>query len=431
MVNENRNEECNIKRRPSAWKILCWAVGLIVCVAMLVNIFGPLGDGLGIPLVNVRDTSSAPRYYGSYYSINKGGGIHSDPSVGVIVTARFIEAMPDTYTFYDNWAQGEFKLLHMEVVKVLSGKEIPNEFLLLMPPEYMTDYSQYDKLVIKMLQYTYDYSLVYNKTWDRPEQLNLAIFVDYFSDIKAFDSEGRFDMRLWESTEAWKKSVKSKVQYYGTAYYQNLTLQDEEQARYNPDSKLSANLLKDMTGEAAEKFAYIKSLENGTVVPYAGIELMGLWPMQLCCQRYIDGFRTNESGIIYADKVKWSRAKFTEWDMQRLPNLPAAMETVITALEAGWISPVHIQRLSKNADYKAVFGWYAKTNRGVIGIVRVNWCFGKRYDDAYYVIEYGSGICYPIDRDTLIAVHGSYETSYIYTGEYDENGKVNIYGSRP
>ena len=161
---------------------------------------------------------------------------------------------------------------------------------------------------------------------------------------------------------------------------------------------------------------------------------MNLSPeVQFSFQRYIDGIRTNETGMLYAEKVKWSKARFTEDDMRRLPNLPAAIDTIIAALEAGDIKPSHIQGIKEGASSSnSVFGWYAKTNRGIIGIVRVNWCFeNKRYDDAYYVIEYGSNICYPIDRDNLLAAFGDYETTYIYTGEYDESGKVERYGTRP
>ena len=316
---------------------------------------------------------------------------------------------------------------------------MPDEFLLLMPVEYMTDYGVYDKLVMKVTQYCYEYSLMYNKTQDRPQQLDMALFghaYDTMGMVMPFDADGHYDMRLWESTEAWKKDTDKYIDLFGQEYYQkyqNYTLQEIEAERYSSKSRACVQRLVSVTGKSAETLAYIKSLQNGTFVTYVGRDIMNFKPeVQYGFQRYIDGFRTNESGMIYADKVKWSKAKFTEEDMQRLPNLPAAYETIVAALEAGQIKPSHIQDISENARISnSVFGWYAKTNRGIIGVVRVNWCIGERYDDAYYVIEYGSDKCYPIDRDNLIAVFGDYETTYIYTGAYDENGKVNKYGTRP
>ena len=438
MMDESRNEECKIKTRPRLWTIICWLIGLIVCIAMLVNIFGPLGNGSGIPLMDVQDTSHAPRYYGAANSINKGSGLEGSELM-VSVTARFIEALPDTYTFYNDWYQNEYCLLRMEVIKVLSGKSMPDEFLFLMPVEYMTDYSIYDIFVLKMMQEGYEYSVMYNKTQDRPQQLDLALFghaYDTMGMMMPFDADGHYDMRLWESTEAWKKHTDEAIELFGAEFYQryqNLTLQDMETERYYPNSQVHVQRIEGVKGTAVDAMAYVQNLKNGTYVSYNGKDILSMSSqVQLYFERYIDGFRSNESGMIYADKVKWSKARFTEGDMQNLPDLPAALETVIAALEAGEIKLGHIQGLKEGVrSSNSVFGWYAKTNKGIIGIVRVNWCFGERYDDAYYVIEYGFDTCFPIDRDDLLDVIGDYETTYIYTGEYDEHGKVERYGTRP
>ena len=69
-----------------------------------------------------------------------------------------------------------------------------------------------------------------------------------------------------------------------------------------------------------------------------------------------------------------------------------------------------------------VFGWYAKTENHVIGIVRVTWCFYtetyQNYYDAYYIIEYGSDECKAIDRDTLLELLGDHESTYVYMAEF-------------
>lgn len=49
----------------------------------------------------------------------------------------------------------------------------------------------------------------------------------------------------------------------------------------------------------------------------------------------------------------------------------------------------------------------------------------------YNIIEYGSDECKAIERDALIEMLGEYETTHIYDGEYDEQGKVYDRGSIP
>ena len=118
-----------------------------------------------------------------------------------------------------------------------------------------------------------------------------------------------------------------------------------------------------------------------------------------------------------------------EEDMNRLPDLPSAFESVKVALNSDSVTPPHFNNQEKLRNTtNGIFGWYAKTKNGVIGIVRVTWCFYTEkyqyyYDDAYYIIEYGSDECKAIDRDALLELLGDYETTYIYTGEYNEYGK--------
>jgi hypothetical protein len=113
--------------------------------------------------------------------------------------------------------------------------------------------------------------------------------------------------------------------------------------------------------------------------------------------------------------------------MANLPDLTSAFEAVAMALENGTVTPPHIEMQEARSITTGVFGWYAKTEKGVIGVVRVNWCFDmyskQFYDDAYYIIEYGSGVCKAIDRDDLLELFGEYETTYVYSGEYYEFGK--------
>lgn len=404
-----------------------------------------------IPIVDFRVPSSAPQYYGSELSVkDPSGSTQACISLsGISVTARFAEVLPDTYTFYDDWRQVGFRLIRMEVITVLVGTDLPSEFLFIVPKGYMTDYSLFDKFVFEdIAQYGYEYSVVYNKTQGCAEQLEMFLFgyrnVEFSSlgtGITAFDSEGRFDMRLWESTNRWKISTRSEVEYYGADYFQTYTLQAaEEKARSSERKGYSpfyVHSLADVNGEAADALNYIKSFENGLYVPtLSGMKLYLSPEIQLGFRRYINGFATNEYGMIYEDEVIWSKARFSKEDEQKLPNLQTAVTAVISELEAGKIKPSHIQNVNQEKMRgSGVFGWYAKTAKGIIGVVRVTWLYvdtdlryysdGLYFDDAYYIVEYGSEECVPIDRDALLDKIGAdYEKSYIFDGKYDGYGKV-------
>ena len=403
-----------------------------------------------IPIVNVQVPSSVPKYYGSESSVNDASSFEAAELVqsGISVTARFVEALPDTYTFFDDWRQVEFRLLRIEVITVLEGADVPNEFWFIVPTRYMTDYSLFDKLVfMDIAQYGYEYSLVYNKTQACAEQLEMFLFgytnvelSGMGSNVTAFASDGRFDMRLWESTESWKTSTRLVVEHFGEEYFQSYTLQDAEEEALNSghgEDYYYVHSLSGVTGEAADALEHIKSFENGVYVTNNDGWKLFLGPeIQFGFQRYINGFATNESGMIYADEVRWSKARFSKEDERDLPDLQSAVTAVINALEAGKIKPPHLQNADQDKlKSSGIFGWYAKTANGVIGVVRVSWYYedealshyydDRYFDDAYYIIECGSDECVPIDKGVLSdRIGADYEKSYIFEGEYDEYGKV-------
>ncbi len=398
------------------------------------------------PVLPPRAPSSAPQYYGNMLSVS--GSSSSNQSLiykrGISVTARFAEALPDTYTFFDDWRQREFCILRIEVIAVLEGAEVPNELWFIVPVDYMTDYSLFDTFVFKdIAQYSYEFLVVHNQTQGCAEQLNAPLFgydITQFNDlgtnVMAFDSLGRFDMRLWESTEKWKAVSREYTEFYGTEHYLNYTLQDAEEEARRSGGDCYVHSLSDAKGEAADALNDIKSFENGIYVSSIHGQLLFYGPeIQLAFQKYINGFATNEGGMIYADSVDWSKARFTAEDEAHLPDLQAAFNSVIALFEAGEITPPHFKHESSDKlESSAVFGWYAKTANGVIGVVRVSWCYKdtasdyysdhRFFDDAYYIIEYGSDACTPIERDALLDRIGEYDTTFIFLGEYNDYGKV-------
>ena len=395
-------------------------------------------DRPNIPIVNVQVPSPAPQYYGSESSISTDQTASSIHPCGISVTARFIEALPDTYTFFDDWKQTEFRLIKMKTISLLAGTKMTDEFYFIVPVGYMTDFSLYDTFVIShMGQFGYDFSVLYNVTQRCAETLDIVIFgssvIQYHSlgtNVTAFDKNDMIDLRLWNSTEAWISMTKSSLDQgkYDSSYTKK---QAESEASKWGEIARYVHTLKDLSEDSKALLDILKKLECGVFIPNSTNKLWYFEPdIQLECTRYINGFATNET-IEFKGKstVKHSKAQFSSNDLNALPDLPSAYAALKSAFEDGKIIPPHIQNYSELRNTSnGIFGWYAKTENSVIGIIRVTWCFISEnynfyFDDLYYVIEYGADECKAIDRDSLIEKLGEYEKTYIYTGKYGEFGK--------
>lgn len=419
--------------------------GAVIAVSMLreddPGVITPPDNRPDIPIFNAQIPSPAPHYYGNQSSSGTSGSGQTEVNpTGISVTAKLVEALPDVYTFFDDWNQDEFRLLRMQTIKLLRGQEMVEEFYYLIPVEFSTDFSIFDRFVINnMAQFSYEQTVMYNKTQGKAEQLNLVVFgyrvYGYTlmgENLMAFDANGRFDERLWTSNAAWIAETERALRV-DTITQAERNIQDEE---WRQD--LFVHLLKDISGEAEKVLNQIKTFDNGVYVPQFTTTYLRISPeVQFHATRYIHGFATNEKVSVWCkewtagdqDTYAYTKARFSEEDMNRLPNLLSAFESVKGVLNRGSVKPPHFNNQEKLRNTTSgVFGWYAKTENGVIGIVRVTWCFCTEkyqyyYDDAYYIIEYASDECKAIDRDALLDLLGDYETTYIYTGEYNEYGK--------
>jgi len=408
------------------------------CLALII------GTVLTVPLFNKSEmptvSLSAPRYYGSRDSIGLQISANIEEPKGISVTAKLAEVLPDTYTVFDEWTQHEFRILRMKTVKLLHGSEITDEFYYLIPAEFMTDFSVFDTFVISnMRQYTYEYYVMYNKTQGKAERLNIPIF-GYFNygfgypdyiytffmarSLMAFDAEGNFDGRLWSANAAWIEGTK------GAPVVGTVSEAEESEEKYQLYyDDVYVHLLKDITGGAREALEQIKNFDNGVFVPDLSLKL-GLGDnVKFNAVKYINGFATNEDVRLWNHDgqvaYEFTKAHFGENELKALPNLSSAVEYVVSAYERGEVAPPHIANYEQlELRSHAVFGWYAKTTEGFVGVVRVTWRYhSEERDDAYYIIKYGSDECKPIDRDSLLELFGEYETTYIYKGGYDGKGK--------
>ena len=404
--------------------------------------------GMDDPPIQITDgraqTPAVLPFYYTESSAGNGGASGDLRADGISVTARYVEALPDTYMFFDQSKQIEFRLLRMETIKLLRGGSMVDEFYYIIPVQYMTDFSLYDCFVLTdMGQYGTIFTVLYNVTDGCAESMDLILFgcrsisvlTDYLGGgfMMAFDENGVIDPRLWQSNEAWQKTSDDDIYYYGTAY----TLAKAEEDKLKYASNLHVYRPESLTDAAIKELNDLRSFKNGFFLPRSS----GTWlfytelPTSFGGNRYINGFFTNESISVSTTEVsedgkavvERSNAQFSEEDMKRLPDLPSAIKNIEKALNQGQIEPPHAQAFeSFTLRSKNTFAWYAKTDDGVIGIVRINWKYDPPYqssppvycfDYSYYVIEYGADTIVPMDYDALLDRLGSCESTYVYKGD--------------
>lgn len=395
-----------------------------------------------LPIEVIQVPGDAPLFYGSEGSFGESDSAAEIERIGVSVTMKAVEMLPDTYTFYGDLRQRKFRLLRMELLSLVKGLRMVDDFYLMVPDAYVTDYTVYDILFAKdLLQHSYEKAVLYNATKVCAEQVTLPIFSWYSVGLFAFEDDGSFDISLWHSTETWENVTKHAEEHLPEGFNLAMAEEAERNKTYEPD--IFVTLLSDLKDETADIANQVLNPENGLYAYYVPTHLYHYDPtVQLTCRRYINGFATNEYVNIWggyehdgyengdrteSELVRYSKAKFKDEDLENLPDLSGAMQAVKKAFDAGEITPLHIESYeAMKQESFGIFGWYAKTSDGVVGIVRVTFCYSGRgwcFDDAYYVVECGSQECVSIARDALLEKLGEYEATYIYTDEYDKNGK--------
>ena len=384
----------------------------------------------------------APIYYGSSYSISKPESYSSYTDVGITVRVKYIDAASDAYMFYDDWYQTKYNLVKFRTVEAIYCGTMADEFYFAVPSDYMVDFSEYDSFVLLNIgQLAYEYSVLYNVDKQTPERITTPIFgydnifLSRFldSEMMAFDSEGKLDKRLWTSNEAWTKSSGSDSKNFSDDY--SIADVIAKTSEYDEDYKnyfFCHNLVTE-DEECLALIDEIKTSENFGLIPTNSVTILSDENVSLFVQRYINGFITRENIEIYGEIIERSDVIYTEEDIKSAPDLAPAITSVAREFYAGNIIAPHFYDKGGDATLfnHGIFAWYEKTSEGIIGVVRINWCFyetGKNYyDDAYYIVKNGSDTCQPISNKDLLAMLGEEEHPYIYNDDYDTNGKLNPY----
>jgi hypothetical protein len=254
----------------------------------------------------------------------------------------------------------------------------------------------------------------------------------------AFDENGIFDISLWESTESWAEETARDREYLeDPSYAEYLVIgygwtadRCEEAIRERQDKELAAASLLNVTNEAVlEAIEYAWNPENGLFVPNTLKDFLSFYwsDVFVIFRRYINGYPTDEDIQIDGDNVYYSSAKFTDADASTDIDLASAVNAISNEFDAGNITPPHLI-VTDNLEKKehGIFAWYAKTENGIVGVIKVSWMYEDTdtwytyFDDKYFIIESGSSVCTSISRDDLL--NTVKPSGYIFKDEYNEHG---------
>ena len=378
------------------------------------------------------------------------GGAQADPvpppfefSEGIAVKAKVVGNYPDTYYKLDVSSSSRpepYRLIQMETLEVISGNNVPQYFLYLIPEYVYVDMSVYDSLLISMSQLGVENYVLRNGTQNRIESFELLVFADYqdepeLGNIIAF-SNGIFDESLWqnytwlygyqfgryyldypehsylvvargdsESTviSAIKQQYEDRYDWYGGNY----------QAR-------SVKTLADFTTQAAKDvLEYVKPFANGVFSQW-----YSEWGHELIFRRYINGCQTEETVRIdlLTEEVTYSEVRYTEEDMKRMENISAHLSQKAAAYAEQLPNPPHTDPEGKELLCLSLYAWYVKVDGKLYGVIKTAWRYMEQedwyiqyYDDAYILYDMSSGTATEISRDDLVKIVG---TRNVYMGEY-------------
>lgn len=429
-------------------------VAAAACLALIIGMLFLLWPGANDAFPTTLRMEAEPPGQGfvGNYSETQISGVAAEPFwYGISVTAKAVEMLPDTYLFLGDSRNTPLRLVRMETIRTLYGETMVDAFYFLLPEKYAVDLTVYDALVIDNIQqYGYENNVLYNQTAGCYESFPLVMFgtfqqFDLYINFVAF-SNGSFDESLWLANEAWKDTFSTKIENLDNPKNYDIVRrgwilpQVEEKVRQHRKAYISppqVHTLSEVESETViEALTYVAPFENGVFIPNAISGSLG--GIYSCYRRYLNGYPTNETILILGKDVSYSDAKFTDAEMEKLPNLTAALHAIEQDFEAGEIAPPHICDYSAYKLYAySIRGWYAKTDTAVYGIIRIDWrydvnnlasSYDDLLDDKYYIIEFGTNDVRAIDRDALIELLDN-ESDYVFDGKYNENGKV--YEIRP
>lgn len=339
------------------------------------------------------------------------------------VHAKIVEILPDTYCFYDVFNRNTktaYRILRLRVLDTIVGSNMPSQIYYLLPAYLSMDLMEYDSFIVTVRQLGVENHTMVNATQQTLEAFTL-LFEPWSVDacwgsVMAF-SDGVLDPSLWDK-DGWnhvKDEVLSWIAPEGPERYPGKlgrNVKDTKTAILNARQLAEQEywygwLPRVVTTntfwwkEARQELRYIRSEEGfrHIYLKQSPINFADAY-VHACYVRYINGFETNEQ--IYITTLAFDLSdipsvlknggvrrevdhfvRFTDEDLQNLPDLPDFVEKVKT------FDPPKVEG-AKGLMLRNMDAQYTKYKDYVFGEVSCTWKYEedgqKRTLRLYHVI---------------------------------------------
>lgn len=408
----------------------------------------PSQDETYIPII-FNATLSHEKLYGSSLeyiagsSVALGGGAaDNEPPAfefvesSFVVKARVVENNPDLYYKLDvdsEYKPRAYRLIKMECVETIHGKNIPQYFLYLIPNFLFVDMSVYDTLLISMSRLGRENYVLKNDTKQQMESFELLIFEDYqespqLGNIIAF-SNGIFDESLWQ-TKSWHYGYQFGKIYLDNPQHGDLVVKrgdSEDDVITEVQSRIedwknwrgesyevpTVSALQFSTQEAKDAWEYVKPFKNGV---FSQEQDYYSNHNRLVFRRYINGCQTEETVTIdlVTEEVIYSDVRYTEEDMSSLENISQQLSKKAAEYAQQAPTPPHTDTEGKKLLSLNLYAWYAKVDGKLYGVMKTTWRYQENddyfiqyYDDAYVLYDMTASTATNISREDLIKIVGN------------------------
>lgn len=373
-------------------------------------------------------------------------------SLGYVVKAKAVEILPDTYyelNVSSTVKPTAYRLIRMKTLESIRGNAMPEEFLYLMRATLVTDLTVYDSLIISMSQHGVENYVLRNGDGQVMEAFPLKLFRDpedqpELGNMIAF-TDGIFDESLWQN-KSWlfgyqfarldlDESSDYLVVYRGCTeeYTVGCILADIEEWKVHMESQgwgysvPSVRTLDFKTEEAKAALAYVQPFENGVFSQQFGVQ------GKVIFRRYINGCQTEETITINltTEEVTYSEVRYTQEEMSQIGDVAGRLAELAEAYATEVPKPSHVDPEGKELRCLNLYGWYAKVDGKVYGVVKTTWIYLEEfmeegygypwykayYDDSYLLYDPETAEWSAVSRDDLTALLG---TRNVYQGGYGE-----------
>lgn len=369
-----------------------------------------------------------------------------------LVRAKAVEVLPDTYQVLSvlratsDVKPTNYRLVRMKTLESIRAKDMPEEFFYLMRESLVSDLTVYDSLIISMSQIWTENFILRNVDEQVMEALPLTVFGDpedqpELGNMIAF-TEGIFDESLWQNP-GWRfgyqfadryieEPSKYYVAYRGcTESYTVGRIEEDLQAWRELEESRGETWSSDgprvrdldvKTQAAKEVLAYVRPFENGVFAQW-------MYGSTVYFRRYINGCETEEMITVNlnTEEVTYSEVRYEKEDLKGIGDVAAQIADMAEAYTAETPMPPHTDPEGKDLRCLNLFGWYAKVNGKIYGVIKTTWTYLEEYDrsgypwynihydDRYLLYDPEENAWSDVSRDDLKALLG---LRNVYNGEY-------------